>query len=80
MYFYIFTKHYQIAEALANNHLQPNGVDFNLSDNLSIDTYKQKFIYQPQKSEGYAVDVPAILGNIYEIGRASCRERVSSPV
>jgi Type III restriction enzyme, res subunit len=63
----IFTKHYQIAEALANNHLQPNGVDFSLSDNLSIDTYKQKFIYQPQKSEGYAVDVPAILGNIYEL-------------
>jgi len=63
----IFTKHYQIAEALANNHLQPNGVDFSLSDNLSIDTYKQKFIYQPEKSEGYAVDVPAILGDIYEL-------------
>ena len=63
----IFTKHYQIAEALANNHLQPNGVDVSLSDNLSIDTYKQKFIYQSKKGEGYGVDVPAILGNIYEV-------------
>ena len=63
----IFTKHYQIAKALANNHLQPNGVDVSLLDNLSIDTYKQKFIYQSEKGERYGVDVPAILGNIYEL-------------